>query len=488
MLRDTKHARDRVPTLPTMTSWPSAVNASGSPKEGRSADRAATPGRKTPAGFSNTSAPRQARAADKLSTAPLATKDKRVNPMADSEAATNSRRTRGWILITPIAAALAAIVAGWWLYISKDHDQALAREIAIAAMAQQVATRTTTELREATQQQREVADALERNLAAASREIETQAAMVRAVSGETAQLREDAKRATEELRQSAQQERERVDALERDLAAVRREVAARAAGWDQFVDDATRLQQASERTMAELRHALQQQRETAEKLAGELAAARSDLKTQAAALSAAGDETASNRRQLTELRHGLQQMEAGAAVYREQLAQERLRNQELEQQLLARRDAPADRNHNATAVPPDTFGSTQSQGDYKPAFNAVATSDNVQMPTADKPMPLAMQAAANLAPDPGLLRLMSRARLLLSQGDIGAARIVLAHAAETGSAQALFALAETFDPLVLSTWGTLGTQGDVAKAQELYANALTGGVQEAKGRLEALNR
>jgi hypothetical protein len=103
-------------------------------------------------------------------------------------------------------------------------------------------------------------------------------------------------------------------------------------------------------------------------------------------------------------------------------------------------------------------------------------------------MPLVTQAAATVAPDPGLLRLMSRARLLLSQGDIGAARIVLTHAAETGSAQALFALAETFDPLVPSTWGTLGTQGDVARAQELYTRALTGGVQDAKGRLAALNR
>jgi hypothetical protein len=377
MLRDTKHARDRVPTLPTMTSWLSAVNAPGNPKEGRSADRAATPGRNTPAGFSNTSAPRQARAADKLSTVPLATKEKRVNPMADSEAPTDSRRTRGWILITPIAAALAAIVAGWWLYISKDHDQALAREIAIAAMAQQVATRTTTELREATQQQREVADALERNLAAASREIETQAAMVRAVSGETALLREDAMRATQNLLRSEQKERERVDALERDLAAVRREVAAQAAGWSKFVDDATRLQQASERTTTELRHALQQQRETAEKLVGELATARSDLKAQAAALSAAGDETASNRRQLSELRHGLQQVEAGAAAYREQVAQERVRNQELEQQLQARRDASAGHNRDAKAIPPDTSGPTHAKATDKPALNAVATSDNV---------------------------------------------------------------------------------------------------------------
>lgn len=85
--------------------------------------------------------------------------------------------------------------------------------------------------------------------------------------------------------------------------------------------------------------------------------------------------------------------------------------------------------------------------------------------------------------DAELQRLMSRASLLLSQGDIGAARIVLEHAAERGNARALFALAETFDPVVLSAWGTLGTQGDAARAQELYAKALAGGIQEAKSRL-----
>ena len=325
-------------------------------------------------------------------------------------------------------------------------------------------------------------------MAAARREIETQAATIRALSGETAQLREDEMRAAQERRQSEQQERERADALERDLAAVGRDIAAQVAGWNKLIDDGMRLQQASERTTTELRQALQQERENAEKLAGELATARSELKTQAAALTTAGDETAWNQQQLTDLRQGLQQVEAEAAAYQEQLAQQRVRNQELEQQLEARRDATAGSSRNATAMPADTFGPTQAQATDKPATNVVATSDKVQMPTADKPAPMVTRASATVAPDPELLRLMSRARLLLNRGDIGAARIVLAHAAETGSAQALFALAETFDPLVLSAWGTFGTQGDVARAQELYAKAFVGGVQEAKGRLAALNR
>jgi TPR repeat protein len=83
-------------------------------------------------------------------------------------------------------------------------------------------------------------------------------------------------------------------------------------------------------------------------------------------------------------------------------------------------------------------------------------------------------------------RLMTRASLLLSQGNIAAARMVLERAAEIGSLPALVALAETYDPAILSGWGTLGTQGDVAKARELYAKAVAGGIDEARERLKAL--
>lgn len=85
-------------------------------------------------------------------------------------------------------------------------------------------------------------------------------------------------------------------------------------------------------------------------------------------------------------------------------------------------------------------------------------------------------------------RLIARARALLGQGNIGAARIVLERAAETGSARASFTLAETYDPAILSTWGTYGTRGDTAKARELYAKAHAGGIHDAKDRLERLDQ
>ena len=67
-------------------------------------------------------------------------------------------------------------------------------------------------------------------------------------------------------------------------------------------------------------------------------------------------------------------------------------------------------------------------------------------------------------------------------------RAMLERAAEMGSVRAVFALAETYDPLILSTWRTYGTRGDAAKAREFYAKAQAGGVAEATVRLEALRR
>jgi hypothetical protein len=65
---------------------------------------------------------------------------------------------------------------------------------------------------------------------------------------------------------------------------------------------------------------------------------------------------------------------------------------------------------------------------------------------------------------------------------------MLDRAADMGSTEALFWLAETYDPLLLSARQTIGTQSDIAKARELYGKALAGGVRQAKARLEALQQ
>ena len=78
--------------------------------------------------------------------------------------------------------------------------------------------------------------------------------------------------------------------------------------------------------------------------------------------------------------------------------------------------------------------------------------------------------------------------MLLGRGDIGSARNLLQRASEMGDAQASFTLAETYDPLILSKWGTYGTLGDAKRALDLYARAFAGGINEAKERSDALRR
>jgi uncharacterized membrane protein len=231
--------------------------------------------------------------------------------------------------------------------------------------------------------------------------------------------------------------------------------------------------------LAETRQALQQEQDKVQNLGAALAATWRELGDRAAALA---DKAAAQNQERDALQQALQRSEAAAANIAQSLAQERDaaqqarqqteaamasfarslgqerdRNQQLAQQLATRRDA----------VPEPVSPAAGPTGDKPPT-------------ESDKPP---MEKA-----DPDLLRLMARASLLVIQGDIGAARIVLERAAEFGSAAALFALAETFDPAVLSAWGTVGTQGDAAQAGDLYAKALAGGVAEAKDRLATLRR
>jgi hypothetical protein len=116
--------------------------------------------------------------------------------------------------------------------------------------------------------------------------------------------------------------------------------------------------------------------------------------------------------------------------------------------------------------------------------------DATKRVAADRASVAAARGAAPPNPEDAaeVARLVARASVLLGQGDIGSARIVLERAAETGNAQASFTLAETYDPLILPKWGTYGTRGDATKARDLYARAEAGGIKEAKARFDALRR
>jgi hypothetical protein len=322
------------------------------------------------------------------------------------------------------------------------------------------------------------------------REIETQMAAALSAASEAARAKEAAEQASVTAQQALQEERARTEALARDLDAARREIETQAATARAASSEAAHAKGAAERSVIELGQALKQEHDKGEALAGELATARRELQTQAAALAkAAGDQTARDQ-QLAELRKALRKAETSAAAYQESLAQESARNQKLEQQL-ARREATSDRGGKATAQLSESTATTPPPAPDKAATGSLPASDEPLMVALadDKPLTMTAQPTApDATANPEAARLMARASQLLIAGNVAAARIVLDRAAELGDAQALFALAETYDPLSLSAWGTLGTQGDAAKARELYAKALAGGVQEAKDRLNALRQ
>ena len=126
--------------------------------------------------------------------------------------------------------------------------------------------------------------------------------------------------------------------------------------------------------------------------------------------------------------------------------------------------------------------------DPRATFERAAKSQTAQATQAVEAAASEQAAAAVSQDGPEVAKLMARARALLGQGNIGAARTVLERAAEMGSALASFTLAKTYDPIILSKWGTYGTRGDAAKARELYAKAHAGGIHEAKDRSEALDQ
>ena len=245
-------------------------------------------------------------------------------------------------------------------------------------------------------------------------------------------------------------ERDRGAALASELSMARRDFETKTALLSKAADEAAQFRRTAEATATELRQSLLQERDRAAALARELATARRDLETEVALSSKAGEEA-------EQLRQAAKAVTAG-------LEQERNRSA-----ALARDLESAQRVISARSTTERPVG---SQIDPKQVAERAA---------AEPSRPAAQG-------NPEVARLMGRASALLAQGNIGAARIVLERAAETGSAEASFALAETYDPLVLTRWGTYGTRGEATKARELYAKAQAGGIQEANDRINALRQ
>jgi len=414
----------------------------------------------------------------------------------------------------------AETLAGKLAGAQRDNETQAAlasKTYAEAAQLEQAAESATAELRQSLQKEHDRAEALAGELASAQRNVETQVALASKTGDEATQLtqvKQAAESAAAELRQSLQKEHDRAEALASELASAQRDIKTQAALASKTGDEATQLKQfkqAAESAAAELRKSQQQEHDRAEALADELAKARSDMQTQAALSSKAGDEAA-------QLKQFKQAAESAAAELRQSLKKEHDRAEALASELAsAQRDIKtqvalaskagdeatqlkqlkqaaesaktelrkSQERDRAEALAPGRESAQPTVGARMAAERASNSPISQATQVAEAPA-TEQPAAAEVQGSPEAARLLARASALLAQGNIGAARIVLERAVETGSAQASFMLAETYDPLVLSTWKTYGTRGDATKARELYAKAQAGGIQEAKDRSDAL--
>jgi TPR repeat protein len=85
-----------------------------------------------------------------------------------------------------------------------------------------------------------------------------------------------------------------------------------------------------------------------------------------------------------------------------------------------------------------------------------------------------------------LATLMTRARSLLTFGDVIAARLLLERAASARDASAAFLLARTYDPAVLGVGDPRSIAPDPVMAREWYRKAASFGSAEAQQRLAQL--
>ncbi|WP_157461170.1 MULTISPECIES: hypothetical protein [Bradyrhizobium] len=380
------------------------------------------------------------------------------------------------------------------------------RELDEAVQRTHTAEIAAEELRKSLQQEQAHSAELANELAGARREIDAGNAQSRSADDVAAQQRDAAAREIAELRQSLQQERQRGGLLEKQANAAqaaaasaeqeRHEAQSRAAALASELAGiprgslmaeaaASEQKEAVGREVAELRQSLQDERQK-----------NADLVAQAKAAQAAAADAEQQRRALEEVR-------AHAAVQARELAETRREIETRNVQLREANDAISQQRQAANREIAELRQSLQqersgTEARQKDRASASAPTDarlQVEQTNVGSILPVTRSVEAAVAEpltaanrNEAEARLIPRARALLDQGNIGAARIVLELASEKDIAQASFMLAETYDPAVLSAWGTYGTRGEAAKARELYAKAHRGGIREAKERLDALQR
>jgi hypothetical protein len=149
------------------------------------------------------------------------------------------------------------------------------------------------------------------------------------------------------------------------------------------------------------------------------------------------------------------------------------------------KDIAVDAKPSREAIATAYQSALQAQTPQVPAPQAQAPVAAAPAPVLPAPARAPAQPARTLDADT-LAGLMTRARSLLSIGDIAAARLLLERAANAQDASAAFLLAQTYDPAVLGTRDTRSITADPAAARDWYQKAAQLGSADAKQRLTQL--
>lgn len=360
------------------------------------------------------------------------------------------------------------------------------------------------EVRKSLQQEQAHSAKLANELAGARREIDAGNARSRQADDVAAQQKDAAAREIAELQQSLQQERQRSGLLVKQANAA--QAAAASAEQERHEAQSRAAALASElagipRSSLMVEAAAAEQKEAVGREVAELRQALQDERQKSAALAVEAKAAQAAAANSEQQRRAVEEAQAHAAALAKELAEARRETETRNVQLREANDAASQQKEAANREIAELRRSLQQERtgtEAKQKDRASVSADaRLQVEQTNEgpilPAPRSVEAAvaepltaANQSDAEA--RLLPRARALLDQGNIGAARIVLELAAEKDIAQASFMLAETYDPAVLSAWGTYGTRGEAAKARELYAKAHRGGIREAKERLDALRR
>jgi hypothetical protein len=223
----------------------------------------------------------------------------------------------------------AAVLAAPWAPDVQAYDAGRSSQATVRLA--QTMTDTPPESHAGEAQDHQNAEVLARELAAARRDLELLLKLLNKARDEQARAKQAADREAAELRKALQEERDRASKLQQDLATARRDVETQTALAAKAGDEASQLKKTADAGTADLQKSLQQERDRASRLEQDLATVRRDVETQTALAAKAGAD-ASQLKKTTD---------AGTADLQKSLQLERERASKLEQDLATARVARA---------------------------------------------------------------------------------------------------------------------------------------------------